>query len=275
LFFKQIGGFFIGVVEAVEKLIGEGFVPETDIYMAFSGDEEISGISAPSIVNTLKSRGIRPKLVLDEGGAIVEKIFPGVNLPSALIGVGEKGYMDVVLEVSGKGGHSSAPPSHTLVGKMALAVVNIEKKPFKAYISPAVKEMFEKMGRHSTYMYRLIFANLWCFTPLLKILFKKQGGEMNAMIRTTVAPTIMEGSKAFNVMPPHAKIGLNLRLLGNDTVESAIAHIKSAISDADIKVECINGENPSPISSTDSEGWKKVERAIETVEFYIRLIKQL
>jgi len=263
LFFKQIGGFFIGVVEAVEKLIGEGFVPETDIYMAFSGDEEISGISAPSIVNTLKSRGIRPKLVLDEGGAIVENIFPGVNLPSALIGVGEKGYMDVVLEVSGKGGHSSAPPSHTLVGKMALAVVNIEKKPFKAYISPAVKEMFEKMGRHSTYMYRLIFANLWCFTPLLKILFKKQGGEMNAMIRTTVAPTIMEGSKAFNVMPPHAKIRLNLRLLGNNTVESAIAHIKSAISDADIKVECINGENPSPISSTDSEGWKKVERAIE------------
>ena len=198
-------GTLCGVVEAVEKLIGDGFVPETDIYLSFSGDEEISGNSAPSIVAVLKSRGIKPKLVLDEGGAVVENIFPGVKKPSALIGVGEKGYMDVVLEMSGKGGHSSAPPAHTLVGKLAQAVMKLEKKPFKAHLTPAVKEMFEQMGRHSTFMYRIIFANLGCFGPLLKTLFTKQGGEMNALIRTTVAPTMMQGSEAFNVMPPDRK----------------------------------------------------------------------
>ncbi|MEA5095397.1 MAG: M20 family peptidase [Sedimentibacter saalensis] len=256
-------GTLCGVVEAVEKLIGEGFVPETDIYLSFSGDEEISGNSAPTIVEALKSRGIRPKLVLDEGGAIVENVFPGVTKPSALIGVGEKGYMDVVLEMSGKGGHSSAPPSHTLVGRLAKAVVKLEQHPFKANISPAVKEMFEKMGRHSTFMYRLIFANMWCFGPLLKVLFTKQGGEMNALIRTTLAPTVMEGSQAFNVMPPKAKVGLNLRLMVTDTVESSLARINSIISDPEIQVTCIGGHNASPIANTTSEGWKKVERAIE------------
>jgi len=256
-------GTLCGVVEAVEKLIGEGFVPENDFYLSFSGDEEISGNSAPSIVEALKARSIKPKLVLDEGGAVVENVFPGVSKPSALIGVGEKGYMDVVLEMSGKGGHSSAPPAHTLVGKLALALVKLEKKPFKASISPAVKEMFERMGRHSNFTYRLIFANLWFFEPLLKILFSKQGGEMNALMRTTMAPTIMEGSQAFNVMPPKAKVGLNLRLMGTDTIKSALAYIENAVGDPAVKVYCVEGHEASPVAQTTSEGWQKVERAIE------------
>ena len=256
-------GTLCGVVEAVEKLIGDGFVPETDIYLSFSGDEEISGPSAPSIVEALKQRGIRPKFVLDEGGAVVENVFPGVKKPSALIGVGEKGYMDVALEMSGKGGHASAPPAHTLVGELSAAVVKLEKNPFKASISPAVKEMFETMGRHSNFTYRLIFANLWFFEPLLKVLFTKQGGEMNALIRTTMAPTIMEGSKAYNVMPPKAKVGLNLRLMGTDTIKSALAHIEKSVANKDIKVSCVEGHEASPVSLTASEGWQKVERAIE------------
>ena len=158
----------LATMEAVEYLIGKGFQPVDDIYMAFSGDEEISGMSAPSIVQTLKKRGIKPKLVLDEGGAVVEKVFPGVNKPCALIGVGEKGYVDVILEIEGKGGHSSAPPARTLVGELSAAVVKLEKSPFRAVFTPAVKEMFETLGRHSNFFYRLIFANLWCFEPTLK-----------------------------------------------------------------------------------------------------------
>ncbi len=255
-------GTLLGVVEAVEKLIGEGFIPENDIYLSFAGDEEIDVNSAKDNAEALKERGIKPRLVLDEGGAIVENVFPGVTTPSALIGVGEKGYMDVVLEMSGKGGHSSAPPAQTLVGELAQAVIKLEKSPFKAHISPAVKEMFEKLGRHSSFGYRLVFANLWCFEPLLKLLFRKQGGELNALIRTTVAPTMMEGSKAYNVMPPKAKIGMNLRLMTTDTPESALNHIKKSINNPDIQVTSIEEHKATPISSTSSEGWQMVEEAI-------------
>ncbi len=253
----------LATMESVEYLIGKGFQPEDDIYLAFSGDEEISGMSAPAIVQTLKERGIHPKLVLDEGGAVVEKVFPGVVKPCALIGVGEKGYMDVILEIDGKGGHSSAPPARTLVGELAAAVVKLEKSPFRAIFTPAVKEMFETLGRHSNFFYRLIFANLWCFAPTLKWLLRRQGGEMNAMIRTTIAPTMMQGSSAFNVMPPKASVGINLRLLGTDTVESAIGYIQDVIDYSQIKLTVAESRNASPFASTKSESWQLVKEAIE------------
>lgn len=256
-------GTLLAIMESVEYLIDYAYQPECDIYLAFAGDEEISGMSAPLIVQTLKKRGIRPKLVLDEGGAVVENIFPGVTKPCALVGVGEKGYMDVTLEISGKGGHSSAPPARTLVGELSTAIVKLEKSPFRAVFTPAVKEMFETLGRHSNFMYRLIFANLWCFAPTLKWLLRRQGGEMNAMIRTTIAPTKMQGSSAFNVMPPKASVGLNLRLLGTDTIESALGYLQDVIDYSQIKLNVVESRNASPFASTKSESWQIVKDTIE------------
>lgn len=255
-------GTLCGIMEAAEALIGQGFVPENDLYFSFSGDEEISGPSAPAIVAYLKSKGIEPALVLDEGGAIVENVFPGVSKPVAVIGTGEKGYMDLRLIMKGKGGHSSAPPPHSLVGDLAKAIVNLEKNPFKARLTPPVLEMFNILGQHSTFAYRLIFANLWLFSPLLKMLFTKQGGEMNALIRTTTAVTKMEGSKAFNVLPPHAEVGVNFRLMPGDSVDDAMAYVKKVIDNPEIKIDLAESREASPISPTDSKGWTLVGQAI-------------
>lgn len=258
-------GTLFGVCEAVEAHIKEGTQPDVDIYLSFSGDEEISGDSAPSIVSYLKKEGVKPALVLDEGGAIVEEVFPGLDKPCALIGVAEKGYLDVSLKLKGHGGHASAPPAKTLVSRLAAALLRIDKHPFKSHFTPAVTEMFTTLGKYSSFTYRLIFANLWCFAPVLKLLFKKQGGEMNALIRTTIAPTKMEGSKAFNVMPPAASIGLNLRLLGTDTVESAIAHLKTVSGEAELEIEVMEKRNASPYSRTDTEAWQNVSDTIGEV----------
>lgn len=255
-------GTLFGVMEGVRHQISEGFVPEHDIYMSFAGDEEVSGHGAPDLVAALQSRGVKPKLVLDEGGAIVENVFPGVSCPAALIGLGEKGYMDVKLSMSGGGGHASTPPPHTAVGELAAAVVALESHPFKGALTPPVKEMFQTMGRHSSFLYRIIFSNLGLFGPLLKAMFKKSGGELNAMVRTTVAATRMEGSKAYNVMPPAASVGLNLRLLETDTMERAKAYIESVVDNPKIKVTVEGGRNASPCSTTDTEGWRHVTQAI-------------
>ncbi len=251
-----------GVLESAETLLEQGFKPKNDIYFAFSGDEEISGESAPEMVNELERRGIKPALVIDEGGAVVEHVFPGVKQPCALIGIGEKGMLDVEFILEGKGGHASAPPPHSPVGVLAKAVIAVENHPFKYQLTKPAKEMFNTLGRHSSFLYRLVFSNLWCFTPVLDLLCRKTGGELNALLRTTCAFTMMEGSRAINVIPPMAKIGVNLRLAGTDTVERAIAYLKSVIRNDQIAVNTIYGMNASLISETKGEGWDKLKRAI-------------
>ena len=255
-------GTLLGVFEALEGLLAEGYLPEQDLYLAFSGEEEISGDTCPDMVELLKSRGVVPEIVVDEGGAVVEKVFPGVSQECALIGIAEKGYMNVKFSMVSQGGHASTPGPKTVLGQLARALVAIEKHPFPRQITPPVEQMLDILGRHSTFVYRMIFANLWLFAPVLDLYCRLSGGELNAMLRTTVAPTKFEGSKAYNVMPPKASFGTNLRLLGSDTVESAAARMKAAIHNDRIEIDVVEGMNPSISSRTDCEGYRKLETAI-------------
>jgi len=255
-------GTFLGVLEAADNLIASGFTPKNDLYLAFGGDEEISGEGAPTIVNWFKENHIALDFVLDEGGAVVEKVFPGVDRPCALIGTGEKGPMDVTFTLQGKGGHASTPPPHSPVGVLAQAVSRVENHPFPFTLTPPAREMFDTLGRHSTFVYRLIFANLWCFSPVLNLICKMSGGELNALVRTTCAFTQMQGSAASNVLPPKAWVGANLRLICGETVQSAKARLEKTIANPDIKVDVVMGMDPSPISETNGESWQRLQRAI-------------
>lgn len=251
-----------GVMQAVEQKIKEGFVPENDVYLAFSGNEETNGYGAPAIVAYFKEKGIRPVLVCDEGGAVVENVFPGVKESCALVGIAEKGLCNMRFSVQGKGGHASAPPAHTAVGMLSRACAEVESKPFPVKLSKPAKEMFDILGRRSTFVYRMIFANLWLFGGLLNKICKKSGGELNALIRTTVAFTQMSGSKGMNVLPPYAEMVANLRLMCGDTVESAKQYLEKVINDENIKIDVVYGMNPSNISETSGEAWEKMCAAI-------------
>lgn len=255
-------GTLLGVLESAETLLESGFVPKHDMYFSFAGDEEIAGPSAPAIVDALEQRGVKPALVVDEGGAVVEDVFPGVKAPCALVGTGEKGMMDLEFKVKSNGGHASAPPPHTPVGVLARACTAVENHPFPCEIAPPAAEMFDTLGRRSSFALRLVFANLWLFRPVLNAMCKKQGGEMNALMRTTVAFTQMEGSRGSNVLPPEARMVANLRLTGSTTMESAIEYLRGVVNDPSVELRAIHGMNPSRFSDTTSEGWSKLRTAI-------------
>lgn len=248
-------------LESAEHLMKQGFIPNQDIYFSFSGDEEVSGQSAPDIVNHLKEQGVRPHLVIDEGGVIIEGLFPGVNKEIALIGVGEKGYFDLKVDFKSQGGHASAPPASSVAGHVAKSICRIEGHKMKSVITAPIKEMFNRLGRHASFGYRLIFSNLWLTAPLLKLLFRKSGGQMNALITTTHAITVMEGSKAYNVMPPIVQLGINSRVLNTDTVDQTLKHLDKQLS-GDYTYEVIEKREASKITDSKSQQFKLLEETI-------------
>ena len=253
---------FAGALFAADHHIANGFVPENDIYLAFSGCEEVNGPGAAHIVDYFEKNGIDPVMVLDEGGAVVENVFPGLKSSCAVIGIAEKGMIDAEYRVKSNGGHASAPKPHTPVGVLSLACTKVEASPFEAHITKPVEEMFDTLGRHSSFLYRMIFANMWCFGWVIDMLGKKQGGDINALLRTTVAFTQMSGSSASNVIPPEATMVSNLRLNPHDTMESALEYLKKTVDDENVEISILRGYNPSRISTTDGVGYERLTGAI-------------
>ena len=253
---------FNGVLSAANALIAQGFIPEHDVYFAFSGGEEVNGKGAPNIVSWFEAQGITPSMVVDEGGAVVENVFPGVKAPCGLIGIAEKGMLNAQYRTVSAGGHASAPKPHTPVGVLAKACTRVEGHPFQMHLTKPVAEMFDTLGRHSSFLYRMIFANLWCFSWVLDLLAKSSGGEMNALLRTTVAFTQMEGSSARNVIPPEAKMVANMRLNPADSVDGALAYLRKTVNDDTVEITALESFEPSRISQTGCEGWNKIASAV-------------
>ena len=253
---------FNGVFSAANYLISQGFQPEQDIYFAFSGGEEVNGKGAPNIVQYFMDHNIQPAMVVDEGGAVVENVFPGVKEPCGLIGIAEKGMMNVQYRTLSAGGHASAPKPHTPVGVLAAACKKVEDHPFQAHIQGPAAQMFDTLGRHSTLLYRIIFANMWCFGWVIDLLGKLSGGEMNALVRTTSAFTQMEGSSARNVIPPEARMVANMRLNPQDSVASALEYLKKTVANDAVEITVLESFEPSPVSETNCPAWGKVASAV-------------
>ena len=253
---------FNGILTAANTLIEKGFVPKQDIYFAFSGGEEVNGKGALNIVNWFKEQGITPALVVDEGGGVVENVFPGVKAPCAMVGIGEKGMMNLTFSVTSNGGHASAPAPHTPIGILSKACAAVENNPFPMHMEGPAAEMFDTLGRHSTFVFRMIFANLWLFKGVLNMICKKSGGEMNALVRTTVAFTQASGSIAPNVIPPSATMTANMRLNPADSVASAKERIRKVVNDEQVELTVGAHMEPSRVSVVDCEAWDKVSAAV-------------
>ena len=253
---------FNGILFSADTLIARGFVPQHDVFFAFSGGEEVSGPGAKHIVDWFAERGIVPEMVLDEGGAVVQDVFPGLEQPCGLIGIAEKGFMNVRLEATSNGGHASAPKPHSPMVALAEAIDAIENNPMPMKVTEPVLKMLDALGRRTAMPYRAIFANVDALMPALDLFTRKTGGNLNALMRTTVAFTQSQGSAAPNVIPSVASVTANIRINPEDTSAGVVAYLEKVIDDPSIKISAYDVDEPSPISRTDCEGWRRVASAV-------------
>ena len=253
----------IGVMDAVETLLEEGFQPERDVYLLFGQDEEVVASEdggAKNIMRTLKERGIHLDSVLDEGGAIIPVDVKGVLNNKELIGIGiaEKGYTDIEITVNAKGGHSSQPPVHSGLGELANVIRDLENNQFKAELMPFVKDLFSNIGRNCTYPARLLTCNLDYLQPVLKFGMTKIPVAA-CLVRTTTAVTMAQGSPAANVLPQKASVIVNFRQMPGVTVEDVVDHIRKVCRNKDIEIKVLKAKEASKFSPTDSRAFKIIE----------------
>lgn len=258
----------VGLLEAAEALLNEGYQPSRTVYLAFGHDEEVSGLKgAVAIVALLDSRGVHAAFVLDEGMVITEGILKGVEPPIALIGIAEKGYLTLELSVQGQGGHSSIPARPTTVGILARALQELEGHPMPAHIDGPARALFETLAPEMPFGTRLILSNLWLLSPVAKRLLSGDP-VTDAILRTTIAPTMLEGSVQENVLPQRARALVNFRVLPGDTRASVIEHVKTVIGDPRVSVKPVEGsmsQDPSSVSDPSSAAYKAIERSIRQI----------
>ncbi|SCJ43916.1 Probable succinyl-diaminopimelate desuccinylase [Anaerotruncus sp. 2789STDY5834896] len=259
-------GSLCGILNAVEELLGEDFAPAGDVYIASSCNEEISGYGAPKTVAYLKEQGVHLGLVMDEGGAVVDPPLPGIQNKFCMLGLMEKGMANLRFTARSHGGHASTPPKNTPLARLAAMVDYVEKKePFTKRFTPPVEGMFREMAPYMPFGYKLIFANLWLFRPLLLKILPRASAQAGAMLQTTCAFTMASGSDAPNVIPETAGITANLRYMSHEPEALAIKKARDFAAKFDCEAEVLTSSDCSGTADINSPYYAHVCDTLHTV----------
>jgi len=255
-------GSLVAILEAVEQLVADGFTPARDVYLSFGHNEETAGGGARAIVALLDQRNIRPGLVLDEGGAVVDGAVPGVGVPTAMVGVAERGVMTLLMTARETGGHASTPPAMPATARLARGIDRLRRHPFPTRIAPPVRAMFATLAPHAPQPLRWVFGNLGLTGPLVAAVLPRVGAETNAMVRTTAVATELSGAPGENVLATTARASINIRLLTGDTVAGATERVRRVVADPELEIEVRHGSDPSPVSPWRGEPWRRIAGAV-------------
>ena len=252
--------------QSCEELLVAGYQPEHDIYLASSTDEETSGFGASLTVEWLKENNVIPFLVVDEGGTVLSDALPTVEVPMAVVGILEKGYVDIKLTAKSHGGHSSTPPKNTPIARLAALVNDIENHfPLKTKMIPEVEEIFKTAAPYMKGINKYLFTNMWLFKGLLTKVLPKMSPFGRALLSTTIAFTMMKGSDAENVIPAEAYIIANLRTHPIQDVNASFEVIKNLAAKYDIEEEILFQRETSKTVDIKGDGYLYLESVIKKV----------
>lgn len=262
----------IGIMEAVNSLIAEGFAPQRTTYLVFGHDEEVLGLNGAKVMaQQLAEKNVKAHFILDEGLPIADRLIPGIDQQVAMIGIAEKGFLSLELQVEYAGGHSSVPAPDNAISILSSAVLKVKAQPFKADLNPVIQAFMDEVAPKMGFWTRFAMANRWLLSPLI-IKSYESSASGNASLRTTIAPTIFQAGVQDNVIPSKARAVINFRIIPGQTIAEIINHVVEVIDDDRVVVQALELEEQEPpwfeasaISSMDSAGYEIIKRSIAEV----------
>ena len=257
----------ISILEAAEAQLAKGFKPKQTILLCFGADEESSGRGATAVVKYFKSQNRKFDLVVDEGGEISTEDNKSIKAPIASIGVGEKGYVTLVLTAQKAGGHSSIPATTTAIDILSNAIAKVSQNPMPTKLTPPIEAYLNSISAYNeNFFEKMALSNLWLFKSSVVNNLSKQP-TTNALIRTTLVPTVFNSGVRDNVIPTFATSYINSRILPGQSSKDVFDYVQKTINDTNIKITYYKNfmTEPSPTTDVNSKYYKRVEKAVRGV----------
>ena len=201
-------------------------------------------------------------VILDEGLVVTENVIELVQQPVALIGISEKGLLNLELNLEQEGGHASMPGRTSAVGQMSKALHLLEDNPMPARLSYPVSSMLSRLAGEANTMNRVVLSNLWLFQSFVINKFQLSPAT-HAAVNTTMVATQLSASTKINVLPTTVTANLNIRILPGDSIESVRRYVKETIKNPQIKLRVVDGAfEPASVSVIDDEAYQQIEKSI-------------
>ena len=254
------------MLQAAEELIGEGYTPKRDTYFVTACTEEIGGEGGEAIAAALEERNIEFYMVLDEGGMIMYDPIGGANGTFAMIGVGEKGYVDLKFIAKSNGGHASAPGKNTPLVRLGKFMAEAEKAEcFDVYMSDTVKEMLSRFSPTMSGIMKTACSNVNAFKPVLKKVMPMISPAGAALLRTTLAFTMSKGSEGANVIPQEAWVVGNMRFSHHQGKKASVDAITALAKKYDLEPVILDDGIESGITDYNGEAFRFIEKAVNNI----------
>ncbi|WWC60883.1 uncharacterized protein I303_103459 [Kwoniella dejecticola CBS 10117] len=223
--------------EAITNLLENGFKPRRTVIFSHGNDEEEvfarrgQGHIAPFLEERYGKDGLL--MVIDEGSGTIDDFY---GAPFAIPGMGEKGYMDIVISVGTAGGHSSVPPKHSGIGIASEVVLALENNPFPTKLTPASPFLtsLQCALAHSPDVpkkySKLLSSEGPTSYPELAEIIAKESLQRKALVGTTTAVDVIHGGSKVNSLPEEVNTLVNFRIDFTESINSTQHHINKLAS---------------------------------------------
>lgn len=253
------------MLQAADELAAEGFAPKRDVWFSSSSTEETNGTGAGEIAAWFQKQGIRFEMSFDEGGMILYDPIGGADGTFAMVGVGEKGTADLKFIARSKGGHASTPGKNTPLVRLGKFMAAVERSHiFDVELSPTICEMFRRIGPTMGKLGK-VMGRPEKFAPVLKRVVPELSPAAGALLKTTVAFTMAQGSAGTNVLPREAWVVGNMRFSHHQGQRSSFAAIEKLAKKYDIEMEILDPGFPSRMTDYNGTAFRLTEKAVRAV----------
>jgi acetylornithine deacetylase/succinyl-diaminopimelate desuccinylase-like protein len=247
------------------RLKREKFVPDRDLIVAFTADEEAGGdANGPAFLLREHRDLINAAVVinLDGGGGSTKngerQFFE--------LGTSEKTYVTFTLETTSPGGHGSLPGPENAIYTLAAGLVRIEAFKFPVSLTTTTRRSFDKLGALETGSLSADMHAVAQSPPDLAAAERlSQNVRLNAQLRTTCVATLISGGHAENALPQRAKATIQCRMLPGDSADNVQNLLVAALADPAIRVILDEPPIVSPESPPTPQIMKKAALLVHSM----------